>query len=297
MDGDDFHSPFDFLSFYNDEDAGKMKWGIISPTSKHFQNKMQWAFEGRDCMYSSRTGKTVKVLDREVQTVAFNEMLEQVDSVYVCTPSETHFGIVRKCLKKGKDVLCEKPLCMDVKEFKILRELATKKQKKLGMVFQPFFKSAIPMLANIGQSNIPQMKGLKEGEAVFTIQLHQENLVFDVGIYPAMYAVLLSGDIDWNNTCFETFGAVDIARLLFKNKQQWFLKCSDNFPFEQRVTLIGDDWTLNIDKPFTDEPKSHIYNDVVDDFEHGFLFDRAVELFGSSLELLCKWRDFCDENA
>jgi len=47
-----------------------------------------------------------------------------VDVVYVGSVNKTHFSISKMMMEKGKAVLCEKPLCMDVQETKQLIEAA-----------------------------------------------------------------------------------------------------------------------------------------------------------------------------
>ena len=38
-----------------------------------------------------------------------SEMIQNVDMVFVCTPTHTHYDIVKFCLLNNKDVFCEKP--------------------------------------------------------------------------------------------------------------------------------------------------------------------------------------------
>lgn len=48
----------------------------------------------------------------------------EIDAVVVATPTSTHYDVVKRALLEGKDVLCEKPLTVDVGEAKELVELA-----------------------------------------------------------------------------------------------------------------------------------------------------------------------------
>jgi len=49
---------------------------------------------------------------------------DEIDAVIVATPTATHFTIVRDALKNKKDVLCEKPMTINVAESKELVELS-----------------------------------------------------------------------------------------------------------------------------------------------------------------------------
>lgn len=41
---------------------------------------------------------------------------EDIDAVHICTPPATHGSLVMELLRHGKNVLCEKPLCLDAEE-------------------------------------------------------------------------------------------------------------------------------------------------------------------------------------
>ena len=55
-----------------------------------------------------------------------DEVLADTDiaGVVIATPAETHAALVRRALEAGKDVLVEKPLCLDATEGRQLVELA-----------------------------------------------------------------------------------------------------------------------------------------------------------------------------
>lgn len=66
---------------------------------------------------------------------SFDEMLEndEIDSVHICTPHYLHYEMIEKALKKGKIVLCEKPVVMTAEELEKLKKLDT---SRLYIVFQ-----------------------------------------------------------------------------------------------------------------------------------------------------------------
>ena len=85
------------------------------------------------------------VLADRAQTLAVNhqckaytsaeEMLSQewLDVISVATTTETHFELVRRCLRAGSAVLCEKPLARDVQSAESMVREASAAQLPLGV--------------------------------------------------------------------------------------------------------------------------------------------------------------------
>jgi hypothetical protein len=63
-----------------------------------------------------------------------------VDWIIVLTNNKTHFPIVKYLLKKGKNVICEKPLTQSYKKSQYLYKLAKKKKAKLYVNDVEFYK-------------------------------------------------------------------------------------------------------------------------------------------------------------
>jgi hypothetical protein len=83
-----------------------------------------------------------KILEKNLQDISnitfiskkeqeYIPKLKNVDWVFISTPDQTHYSIVKKCLNQKVNVFCEKPLTLTYKESKILHELADKKGLKL----------------------------------------------------------------------------------------------------------------------------------------------------------------------
>ena len=62
-----------------------------------------------------------------------DQLLDRKDitAVVVATPTATHYNIVKKCLTRDKDVLCEKPLTLHIHESEELAALAQKRNRIL----------------------------------------------------------------------------------------------------------------------------------------------------------------------
>lgn len=68
----------------------------------------------------------------------FDRFLDNVDSVYIATPHNTHFQFASRALKNGVHVLCEKPATLKRAETQELSDLA----KKNNVVFLEAIKTA-----------------------------------------------------------------------------------------------------------------------------------------------------------
>jgi len=58
-----------------------------------------------------------------------------IDVIDVCTPNLFHFETLKKAIAAGKHVLCEKPLCISVKEAEEINALPQRNGQVCGMVF------------------------------------------------------------------------------------------------------------------------------------------------------------------
>lgn len=75
---------------------------------------------------------------------SYDELLEQVDAVYLVTPPIHHYGQIKEALERGKHVLCEAPIALTVEHFCEL----TKSAKDKGLVLMDAIKTAYSMAYN-----------------------------------------------------------------------------------------------------------------------------------------------------
>jgi len=79
--------------------------------------------------------KTLRELDIPFATCDIKDnlakFLRKVDRVIICTPSSTHFKLAQRCLRADKDVLIEKPIVFNTKQFDSLFFMAKERKKIL----------------------------------------------------------------------------------------------------------------------------------------------------------------------
>jgi predicted dehydrogenase len=71
----------------------------------------------------------------------YDQLLKRkdIDAVYIVTPAQFHYQIVKDAIKAGKDILCEKPLALTREEVNSLREIVNKSGRKFIICFPERF--------------------------------------------------------------------------------------------------------------------------------------------------------------
>lgn len=64
---------------------------------------------------------------------------KEVDAVFICTPTDTHYTISIEALKSGKHVFCEKPVDLELERVKDVKDLVAKTGKKYMVGFNRRF--------------------------------------------------------------------------------------------------------------------------------------------------------------
>lgn len=76
-------------------------------------------------------------------TTNYNDMIENVEAAVISTPASTHYEIAERFLRKGIDILVEKPLALSTYECKTLINLAKQHQSVLAVGHTYLYNPAI----------------------------------------------------------------------------------------------------------------------------------------------------------
>lgn len=140
----------------------------------------------------------------------FDELLEQVDAVYVATPHLSHYELSRKAIGNKKHVLCETPLVLNGKQAKELYHLA----EKSGVVLMeahktahsPAFNHLITMIKSGAIGDVVDVSASESklwGDK-FTRELDPKQAggsMYEMGSYPLLPILKLMG-IDYTDINF-----------------------------------------------------------------------------------------------
>ena len=99
-----------------------------------------------------------------------------IDSVWICTPPETHRKIVLDCLKHRKNVLCEKPIAQSLRgalEVKRLFEEVSKKTENMilmpahNFLFTPNLEYSLGLIAEGEIGDLKRVRGTSASNLIF----------------------------------------------------------------------------------------------------------------------------------
>jgi UDP-N-acetylglucosamine 3-dehydrogenase len=159
---------------------------------------------------------------------------EQIDAVFVCTPTVTHFDIASKLIQKKKSVFVEKPMTYKSEEGIKLAELAKKNGVTLTCGYIERFNPAVETVKEF-------VKSKKYGELIM-LEFHRENRmplhIKDVGI---IYDTSVH-DIDTAMWLFDDTPQVVFARSgKIRHEHEDFATIMLGFK-DNKVAIISSNW-------------------------------------------------------
>lgn len=178
--GSDWIGKFDYLNEYCKVIYLDRTQGISSTELRAERNMVRLGLMGRYSNVKKYVGEAryvnglqvtaVYVKDKEKFTIecpdcgayladCYEELLEQVDAIYITSHPSQHYEHIKKALQEGKHVICESPVVLDVIQYEELSSLA----KKKGLVLMDAIKTAYGMAYN---RLILLLKGGKIGRIV-----------------------------------------------------------------------------------------------------------------------------------
>ena len=133
---------------------GYGKWGenILKTLEKNKKVNIKSICKKNIKKFANKKYKN-KILNSYISAVRDN-----IDAVFISTPSETHFKIAKFALEQKKNVFVEKPICFKNKEFNILLNLAKKNKLVLHTNYIHTFNQNLNQLVK----KFNKIKSLKE---------------------------------------------------------------------------------------------------------------------------------------
>ena len=177
--GSDWRGKFDYLKEYCEVVYLDRTQGVSSTELRSKRNSVRLGLVGRvggirkymaesayvngldveGVLVDDKERFTKEFPDAPFMTDDYDELLNKVDAVYIVSHPSQHYVQVLKALQKGKHVLCESPIALNVEKYEKLTGLAREK----GLVLMDAIKTAYGMAYN---RLILLLKGGKIGRIV-----------------------------------------------------------------------------------------------------------------------------------
>jgi hypothetical protein len=178
-----------------------------------------------------------------------------VDYVFVCTPTETHYDIVKKCLNHHKNVFCEKPFTGDFDKAKELYEISEKNNVKIFVDNIFLYRNEYHNILNKKFTNIKFVWNKYE-------DIFNENL-FNRLLYHDLYLLLGLSNNNWGvNYCNVSEDKLSLS--LFSGDLTSEFSYDRTYLNGKEKIIIIDDVLINFSNPLND-PLSEIINNLKND--------------------------------
>jgi D-xylose 1-dehydrogenase (NADP+, D-xylono-1,5-lactone-forming) len=283
-------------------DDGRIGWGVIGAAGiarRRFLPALQKARNGDLVVVGSRSLDRAAALAPGRALGSYEEVLEEpaVDAVYIPLPNGLHAPWIRKALAAGKHVLCEKPIVLRPAEVDELADAAAAAGRVLmeGFMYRlhPQYEQAVwePLVERIGtlraahvrrsfpfdQSGDYREDAALGGGAMWDIGCYCLDLLTRLCGVPLEVDAMgdLRRGVDWTTAVQLRFVSGVLA-------SSWW---SFAGPLSQRLSLVGQLGTLELDAPFRSDGPAGAWLDTGDgarwiEFPGDDCFRREIEHFG-----------------
>lgn len=210
---------------------------------------------------STSAAKLQPFKKKYIVTTNFKELskFEDIDGVIIATPGSTHYKVTEEFLKKGFNLLIEKPLVIKYEDSLKLKGLKNKTSSKILVghiyLFDPAYMKTKELLKDIGEIKSVSYTGENNGpfrtdmSILWDLGPHAISIILDLFDKKTLYQVAGWG-VESLRPKSNLFDDV-VLRLKFFDQNAIFIKLSWLHPLKKReLVIVGSKSTL-------------IYNDLL----------------------------------
>ena len=197
-----------------------------------------------------------------------------IDIVYISTPVFCHYENIKMALINNMNVLCEKPIVMDIEQLKELQELAAQKNlfltEGMWMLYLPTMKKAQEWLSD---GIIGDVKGIRadlsKREVIdYTNSKYSSKagsgVLLDYGIYPVAFAANFMGEslsVKYSSSLTHSKGFdQDWVIILNDDNKDAVITVSSDFDGSRRAVIFGDKGSISWNAQFNRTDTISCYN-------------------------------------
>lgn len=173
---------------------------------------------------------------------------ENIDMIYICTPNYLHHQHIMTALKMKKNVMCEKPMCLNLDSLSECFELAHKQNCFLmeahKTAFTPLNQKLHQMIENgdIGNAiSIEAQYATKLNHTISSWHFDHEGAgcMFDIGVYPICLSNLMA-----NSPIKKVCRIKDQALIEYENGCVSHIATSWDCSMENTAHIYGENGTI-----------------------------------------------------
>ena len=260
-----------------------IKWGIVGlgNMASRFANAIKEVNNAKLVAVSSQSNSKLNLfateynINNELKFNNYKSLAEckEIDAVYISTLNNTHSYLINLFAVNKKNILCEKPFCINIEEGiklkKIIEDNNVKFFEAIAYLSHPQTNEILNLVESreIGEvNNIKLEFGFKVKKINPKSRLFNKELgggaILDLGCYPISFLSLLSNDnknIIFNKCYVKKCNTnVDIeanANLTINDKINCDVKISLNENLENFSTIYGSKGSLIVNQPWLPEKK------------------------------------------
>ena len=265
-----------------------IRWGIVGlgNMANHFANSIKEVSNAKLVATSSLNKSKLDLfsskhnINKELRFKDYESLAncKEIDAIYISTLNNTHADLIGLFAKNKKDILCEKPFCLNIEEGenikKIIKKNGIKFFEAIAYLSHPQTNEILNLIKNdeIGEINsIESEFGFKVRKIDPKSRLFNKELgggaILDVGCYPLSFISLFNKEnkkIIFNKKTIKNYSTnVDIqasANLTLNDKINCKIKVSFKENLKNFSKVYGSKGSLIINEPWL--PKKETFLEV-----------------------------------
>ena len=233
----------------------------------------------------------------------YNDLIkcDEIDAVYIATLNDTHLNLIKLCAENKKNILCEKPMSLNIEEAKIAEiyikkfdvmfyeAIAYTSHAQTKILIDLIDENVIGKILSVNASFGFKAKKIKPKSRIFN-KLLGGGAILDLGCYPLSFLNLIyknNENIEFENVK-GTFAITDVdnsaeANLIIENNIRSNIKVSFKENLDNKLIINGEFGSLILSNPWLPEVKSFVQIDLKNSNYKKFITsDKSI--FGNQIQ-------------
>lgn len=220
-----------------------INWGVLGlgRMGMAFCNAINETTNAKLIAVASKSGKKIQGFEN----LSYEELIKNksIEAIYISTLNNTHIELIKKILKQGKKILCEKPVSLNLESLIEVENLLISQNIRFYEAIAYYsHPQTLEIMRLINSNELGEIKSI-ESEFGFKTNFKPDSrlfnkslgggVIFDLGCYPISFFMLFAQDYNKINFKFKSLsyaknGVDDEANLVldYDNKFEGRLKVS-----------------------------------------------------------------------